>query len=195
MSTNLQSRKQQLVREAIWDAAVALFLEKGFEQVTVEEIADQAGVSRRTFFRYFPTKNDLMSESMVSYGVELIHAIDACPKAAPISEVFRETVLRVAQHCTADERTRNIMRIAARSEVARSAQLSKMAEVQDRLATAYAKRLGSKTQHDPAPGILAGLTLSVLAVTFRTWMGNGQKDIRKTADAIFATLELVLNRG
>jgi AcrR family transcriptional regulator len=52
MST-LQVRKQELVREAIWDAAANLFTEKGFDETTVEDIAAAAGVSRRTFFRYF----------------------------------------------------------------------------------------------------------------------------------------------
>src|SRR5580704_3163592 len=48
----LQVRKQQLVRGAIYEAAIELFGKKGFDQTTVEEVAQAAGVSRRSFFRY-----------------------------------------------------------------------------------------------------------------------------------------------
>jgi TetR/AcrR family transcriptional regulator, regulator of mycofactocin system len=58
----LFKRKQQLVRDAIWDAAIDLFAAKGFDKVTVDNIAAAADVSQRTFFRYFASKNDLMSK-------------------------------------------------------------------------------------------------------------------------------------
>src|SRR5437899_1533793 len=49
----LQARKQRLVRDAIWDAAIDLFAQEGFDETTVDDIARAAGVSRRSFFRYF----------------------------------------------------------------------------------------------------------------------------------------------
>jgi len=50
---NLQSKKQDLVRHEIWHAAIDLFYLQGFDEVTIDQIAERAGVSRRTFFRYF----------------------------------------------------------------------------------------------------------------------------------------------
>src|SRR5216684_2163838 len=87
----LQARKQQVVRDAIWDAAIDLFAEKGFDETTVDDIAEAAGVSRRSFFRYFASKSDLMAHGMVNYGAELSAAIDACPQSYSLAEVFRET--------------------------------------------------------------------------------------------------------
>src|SRR5882724_4825502 len=111
MVPTLHARKQQFVRDAIWDTATDLFAEKGFDETTVDDIAQAAGVSRRSFFRYFASKNDLMAHGMVNYGAELTAAIDACPQTYSLSEVFRETALRVAQKSVAHPRTRKIMAI------------------------------------------------------------------------------------
>src|SRR6476620_12280489 len=100
-STSLQARKQQLVRDAIWDAAVNLFSEKGFDETTVDDIAQAAGVSRRSFFRYFSSKSDLMGQDIDTFGTALTNAIDACPAGYSLSQVFRQTVLQVAQQSAA----------------------------------------------------------------------------------------------
>src|SRR4051794_41184615 len=104
----LQARKQQLVRDAIWDAAIDLFSQKGFDETTVDDIAEAAGVSRRSFFRYFSSKSDLMGQDIVTYANALTQVIDGYPKNYPLSEVFRQTVLQVAQQSAAHPRTRDI---------------------------------------------------------------------------------------
>lgn len=57
---SLRERKQQRVREAIVDAAYALFAERGFDNVTVSDIAERAEVGRSTFFRYFGDKQEVV---------------------------------------------------------------------------------------------------------------------------------------
>ena len=75
-SEELLRRKQQVVQDAIWNAAIDLFGEKGFDATTVDDIAAAAGVSQRTFFRYFASKSDLMGQSMLAYGEMLRAAIN-----------------------------------------------------------------------------------------------------------------------
>jgi len=192
----LQARKQQFVRDAIWDAATDLFARKGFDETTVDDIARAAGVSRRSFFRYFSSKSDLMAQGIVSYAASLTEAIDACPPADSLSEVVRKTVHHVAQQAAANPRTPKIMRIAAKYPTAREAQLSRMAELQDQVASAFARRCRQSPEDDLTPGVLAGLTLSVLSVTFRSWFEHDQPDISITADQVFATLNrLVCDDG
>src|SRR5580704_1762124 len=93
----LRVQKRQLVRDAIWDAAIDLFADKGFDETTVDDIARAAGVSRRSCFRYFSSKSHLMAHGMANYGTTLTDAILACPPAYSLQEVFRTTVLQVAR--------------------------------------------------------------------------------------------------
>ena len=185
----LQARKQQLVRDAIWDAAVNLFSEKGFDETTVDDIAQASGVSRRSFFRYFSSKNDLMAHSIVSYGTALADAIHACPRTHSRSEVFRETVRTVAQQSAPGSRTRKIMRIAAKYPAAREAQLTRLAEIQEHVAEVFAERLGISSPGDPRPHLLAGLTLTALSATFRMWFHGDGQDIAVIADRVLDQLD------
>ena len=188
----LQARKQQLVRDAIWDAAIDLFAQKGFDETTVDDIAQAAGTSRRSFFRYFESKSDLMAQAIVSYGTALTDAIQSCPPSYSLAEVFRHTVLQVAQYSAAQSRTRSIMEIAAKYPAAREAQIARVAEVQDQLAEAFARHGQKNSQNDLTAQLLASLTLSILGVTFRSWFDHGQQDISVTVDQVFATLNHLL---
>ncbi|RNG17772.1 TetR/AcrR family transcriptional regulator [Streptomyces botrytidirepellens] len=75
----LRERKKQRTRTAISDAAIALFLERGFTQVSVAEIAEAAEVSKRTLFAYFPTKEDLVVHRMADHEQEAARVVRARP--------------------------------------------------------------------------------------------------------------------
>jgi AcrR family transcriptional regulator len=60
VETSLRARKRAKTRQALLKAARVLFRRRGFEETTIDEIAARAQVSRRTFFRYFPSKTDLV---------------------------------------------------------------------------------------------------------------------------------------
>jgi AcrR family transcriptional regulator len=186
-SPTLQERKQQLVRTAIWDAAMDLFAEQGYDETTIDDIAQKAGISRRSFFRYFASKSDLMAHGVFDYGTCLTEAISGCPPEYPLSEVFRRTVFEVAKKCAAQPRTRKIMQIAAKYPAAREAHQSRAAELQERVERAIALR-SPEAAVDLAHGMVAGLILSVLAVIFRAWFERDQQDVSATAGQVLATL-------
>ncbi len=185
---SLTHRKQDFVRGAIWDAAVTLFAARGFDGTTVDDIARAAGVSKRSFFRYFSSKNDLMGQGMITYGAMITEAIRASARPATPVEVIRQTVGQVAVAAAAHPRVRKIAQIACTSVAAREAQLSRVADLEDRVADAYRARWRTAAGDDLTPRLLAELTLSVLDVTFREWLKQDQQDIVPTIDRVFATL-------
>jgi len=183
----LQERKQQLVRQAIWDAATDLFAEKGYDETTVDDIALQAGVSRRSFFRYFSSKNDLMAQGIDTYADYLTEAIMACDLHSPPAELFRQTILRVASVCALQPRIRKVMQIVTKYPAARIAQEERANDLQARVEAAFAQRIQKSEKH-LTPAVVAGLALSVLTVIFRVWFEHGQGDITTTAEQVLATL-------
>ena len=185
---SLQERKQQVVRDVIWAAATTLFYEKGYDETTVEDIAEKAGVSRRSFFRYFESKSDIMAVAVDSYATLLTEAIEACPRADSLGEVFRHTVLEVAQHCASDPHTRKVMQIAAKYPAAREALQSGTIEIEQRIAAAFAPRCGKGADKNITAGVVAGLALSVLSVIFRVWFEQGKQDVTATVNQVMDTL-------
>jgi AcrR family transcriptional regulator len=188
--TSLQERKQEFARNAIWDAAIDLFFEKGFDETTVDEIAAQAGTSRRSFFRHFESKSDLMAQPVVEWGASLVSAIDSCPSSFSIGELFREVVLKVAQKSASNPRSGKLMQIAGKYPAARDAQLSRVAAVQDRVTQAFSKRC----KDDITAHLLAGLVFAVLGSTHQVWFEKGEKDIAATAQKTFSALSKIVNQ-
>jgi AcrR family transcriptional regulator len=182
----LHTRKQDFVRSAIWDAAVDLFAETSFEETTIDDIARAAGVSTRTFFRYFASKADLMGQGMVRYRELLTDAVQGAPRRFSPLEVVRHTVQQVASQAASQPRARQIVKIASSSVGAREAQLSRRAEVEDAVTAAFAARY--RTGGDIAPRLLTGLTLSIMDVTFRVWSNRQAAGIVPITDEVFKSL-------
>ena len=83
-----RARKKAATRQSIQGQAMRLFLDKGFEATTVEEIAAAAGVSHMTFFRYFKTKEDAAVAD--DYDPLLASLLAARPAGEPVVEKFRQ---------------------------------------------------------------------------------------------------------
>ncbi|MDF4252380.1 TetR/AcrR family transcriptional regulator [Streptomyces sp. WMMB303] len=77
--TGLRARKRQRTYRAISDAAVSLFLEKGFDTVSVSEIAEAAEVSKPTLFRHFPTKEDMALHRFADHEDEAARVVAGRP--------------------------------------------------------------------------------------------------------------------
>ena len=88
--TGLRERKKQQTRDEIARAAMKLFTKRGFDAVTVAEVAEAAGVSEKTVFNYFPAKEDLVLPDGHQRWYPLIDAIRERPAGATIVQPFRD---------------------------------------------------------------------------------------------------------
>jgi AcrR family transcriptional regulator len=184
----LQVRKQQLVRDAIHDAAIGLFAAKGFDQTTIDEIAEAAGISRRSFFHYYAAKDDLLAQDTVKYGAALVEAVKACPAKFTPLEVMRETVLAVVKHIAEQPFLRQIIEISQASTAARQAYASRSMEVEDSLSQAYADHLKNASRSAVEPRLLAHLTLSVMRVAITAWFTGEYEDLPTAARQVLVKL-------
>src|SRR3954451_7064728 len=89
MATGLRERKKQQTRELLAETARRLFSERGFEHVSVAEIARVADVSEKTVFNYFPAKEDLILHRGQEKTAELIEAIRTITPGGSIVTPFR----------------------------------------------------------------------------------------------------------
>ena len=78
-SEPLQQRMKDRMRSEVAETTIGLFLDKGFDETTVDEICDAAGISRRTFFRYFRSKEDVVVSRLSKLAEEGCHCFVACP--------------------------------------------------------------------------------------------------------------------
>jgi AcrR family transcriptional regulator len=88
MATGLRERKKQQTRELIAETARRLFTERGFERVSVAEIARVADVSEKTVFNYFPTKEDLVYWRLESFEEELLETIRSRAGGESVLDAF-----------------------------------------------------------------------------------------------------------
>ncbi|MFG1699805.1 TetR family transcriptional regulator [Nonomuraea sp. NPDC049309] len=97
--TGLRELQRQRVREAISSAAITLFLERGFDEVPVTEIAAAAGVSKPTLFKYFPTKEDLVLHRISDHLGESARVVRGrAPGESPVEALRRHFLDGLARH-------------------------------------------------------------------------------------------------
>jgi AcrR family transcriptional regulator len=99
-ATGRRARKKAATRAAIADAALALFLERGYEGVSVRQIADRADVSVATVFVHFPSKEALIFDEDAGFGSGLLAAVTGRPDGQDLLSALEEFLGRsgVARH-------------------------------------------------------------------------------------------------
>jgi AcrR family transcriptional regulator len=109
---SLRSRKREETRRALTEAAYALVRDRGFEGLTAEAVAERAGVSRRTFFNYFPSVESVLTASVT----EFFASIRACLEARPADEDVLDSALAVVTDPADGTLTERIGVLAAAGE-------------------------------------------------------------------------------
>ena len=138
--TGLRERKKRQTREALTRAALELFAERGYDETTLAEIAEAAGVSTRTIFAYFPSKEDILFATTQEMCDALTCALAERPAGMDTLTALREFVLSPA-HEKSDLDHRLGQLIAGDATLA-SRKRARISQLQEALAAAIADDLG-----------------------------------------------------
>jgi AcrR family transcriptional regulator len=163
--TGLRQRKKTRTRELIAETARTLFAERGFEAVTVAEIARAADVSQQTVFNYFPTKEDLVYWRLEAFEAELLAAIRDRPAGEPVIAAFGRFVRRprgllAEGDADARERLAGITRMIAGSPALLARERQTLARHTAALAALIAEEQGAEPG-DIAPVVAANALMGV----------------------------------
>lgn len=101
--SGVRERKRRETLRRITDAGVCLFIEKGFDGTTVEEIAASAGISRRTFFHYFESKDDILLSLQSNIGEMFAAEVRRAPLGSSPFELVRDAALSVCASIPGDD--------------------------------------------------------------------------------------------
>jgi AcrR family transcriptional regulator len=139
----LRELKKEQTRRLIADTAWRLFSERGFDRVTVAEIAREAQVAEATVFNYFDCKEDLFFWRLEAFGTRLAEAVSTRPPGEPVLTAFRRALLAEgglladveAGDAEALERLRRVNRVIAESPALLAREQQAMARIADAIAT------------------------------------------------------------
>ncbi len=138
-----RERKKQKTRDAIVDAALALFDERGYEATTIADIAAAADIAPRTFFGYFPTKEAVVFHDKESSTDGLRERLTHREEGETAMDAMRAWVVDITRDMDfGDERERCRRRLLRASPTLREYERANNLEFEDILATAVARDLG-----------------------------------------------------
>lgn len=103
--SDLRQRRREETKRTLFDAAFTLFAERGFDNVTMEEVATAAGMSRSTAYRRFPTKEDVVLEVPLRWHAEFDAAASELDDDTTAAEAIAAACLAVARHIDANHDT------------------------------------------------------------------------------------------
>jgi AcrR family transcriptional regulator len=182
-----RERKKLETRQALEQAALRLFAEQGYEQTTVEDIAEAADVAVRTFFRYFSSKQDVLFGDVVTDRVKRLRTELA---ARPPSESPLDSLVAVMDLLDFDEPDEEAA-ILARMDLMRQQPsfVSRYLEIIDEMRMAVVEFVAVRTGLDPRrhlyPMLLAGACAASWDASLKLWVESGAtlslRDLRREA--------------
>ncbi|MET7334754.1 helix-turn-helix domain-containing protein [Nonomuraea sp. NPDC005650] len=186
----LWDRTRQLASREILETALRLFTEQGYDETTIAQIAREAGVSQRTLFRYFGTKEDLLGGDQGRFGQVLTATISELPAEVGVWEALRAGVAAVLALHDSREQALERFRLLHNTASLRAGWLEKRLRFQEDLLPLIEARM------DAAAGSVGVKARAVMATAFACldaasmmWVDNdGKGDIMDLYDECLAAV-------
>ncbi|MEV6007083.1 TetR family transcriptional regulator [Streptomyces sp. NPDC051976] len=191
----MAERKRRLVSSELSEAALQLLALKGFDAVTIDEIAAAAGVSKRTFFRHFASKEDVVVQFLTDMGAGMRAELAARPVAEPPSVALRHAVWVSLAACAAhSERALRVVQLILRTPALRARFLERQDQWCDDVAAELARRLDLDPDVALYPGLAARMALAAFDTVLQRWSASdGAEDPAELTDRAFTTITPALD--
>lgn len=181
----LRQRKRRETLQRISEVGLDLFVAKGYEATTLDEIAAAAGISRRTFFYYFDSKEDILRASVGSYADELKALVieSASAGVAPL-DVVRDAVLKLV---ASQRETRMIAtaRLVRQSETLRARNQGRLRQLEQAVLEGLCELWPRKENRDRWR-LIAMISIGALRLASDTWIEqDGKRPLAKYVQEMF----------
>jgi AcrR family transcriptional regulator len=192
----IRERTRKIVQTELTSVAQGLFLAQGYDDTTVDQIAAAAGMSKRTFFRYFASKDDLVIGKYDLFAERMADALDARPRNESVWDSLRRVFDITLDYVEDDhQRARNdAMEAIVRSTPQLTARyLEKMQRVQELLIDRVAVRLGAEqgSPTDPRPAAVVGAAFACMQAARQAYLASDRSEsFGKYLDEAMAAFEV-----
>jgi AcrR family transcriptional regulator len=172
--------------DQIANMAMELFVERGYEGTTIDDICKVAGISRSTFFRYFRSKEDVLLREVADVGDRLLSALQARPDdETPWIAIRRALDPLIEYYGDRSERVLRTARLVRETPELVAFNQDKRAGWQELLRPEVARRVGADPDdpNDPRPGALMASAFGCFDAAVAAWAaGNGTKRLAEIID-------------
>jgi AcrR family transcriptional regulator len=166
---------RRAMRAQVANMALDLFLDRGYEQTTVDDICAVAGISRSTFFRYFPSKEDVFAGETSTAVDEIVRALRQRPDEEAPWVALRHAMSPIVDHyASQSERTHRLAALALVTPALATINQEKHARFGALIAPELARRLGVEPDDatDPRPRALIAGALGCLDAAVAAWIAG-----------------------
>ncbi|MBQ0885636.1 TetR family transcriptional regulator [Streptomyces sp. RM72] len=190
--TTLWERSRQVAVQAILDTAVRLFAQQGYEQTTIAQIAREAGISQRSLFRYFGTKEDLVCGDQEALGELLKRTVEQQPAEMSAWDALRAgfEVILTANH--PPERALELSRLIFDTPSLHARYIEKRLRWQAELVPVIRARLGNgpgRPAPDPQAKAIVATVFACVDTATELWAGHdGRLDLADLYDQCLAAV-------
>ncbi|MEV7782218.1 TetR family transcriptional regulator [Kitasatospora sp. NPDC088351] len=191
----MAERKRRLVSDELTAAALELLTVKGFDVVTIDEIAAAAGVSKRTFFRYFASKEDVVVQFLADLGTGMRAGLAARPVGERPSVALLHAVSVPVRACGDHaDRALRVVQLILRTPALLARFLERQARWRDELTAELALRQGLDPDTDLYPRLAAGMALTAFDAVLQRWSdSDGSEDPAELTARAFAVIAPALD--
>lgn len=188
-NTPRTGRAPSTSRQELAQICLDLFTHRGFEATSIEDIAAAAGIGRRTFFRYFPSKNDAVWGDFDEALGELEVWLMSCPDDVPLMTAIRRGVVAFNTYDPANEQShRNRMSLILNTDAPQAHSRLRYGEWRQIVARFAAHRMGCRPE-DLLPRVIGHLALGASLAAYEQWLAEVGSDLLTHLETALSVLD------